>query len=626
MPPPARGCPTTGRAGVTVIYSNQLWQVMTLQEKIKLFPHSPGVYRYYDAEGNVIYVGKAKDLHKRVAQYFVPAERLTRKTAVMVSKIADAEYTVVDTEADALLLENNLIKQFKPRYNILLKDSKTYPWICVSAGMFPKVFLTRRMVRDGSRYFGPYSSVVHARNLVEFFHNIYPLRTCNLNITSDAILRGKFRPCLNFHIRKCMGCCIGGISQKEYNENIEEIVRLLKGGGREMIQHYRTLMQEAAERMDFEHAQLYKEKMQSLEQHYSKSVIMSSIVGDVDVFSLVMDGPEAFGNFMRIKGGAVIQSLNLGFKLMIEEPQESVLAMFIGEIQAKFGVLSREIIVPFKPDMELENIEFRVPVRGDKLALLELSARNAKEMRLNALKQQEHTDPDAYRNMVMESLMKQIGMKELPVHIECFDNSNIQGTNPVSACVVFRNAVPSKKDYRHFKVKTVVGANDYATMKEVVNRRYSRMLAENPDDLPQLVVIDGGKGQLAFAYEALAELGLTEKLTVIALAERMEEVYRVGDPYPMFIDRNSPALKVLQQIRDEAHRFGITFHRKLRGKAQIESALKNIKGVGEKTEQRLLLRFGSVARIASASVEDIAELVGRPLAERILEQLNAKDE
>ena len=626
MPPPARGCPPTGRAGVTVIYSNQLWQVMTLQEKIKLFPHSPGVYRYYDAEGNVIYVGKAKDLHKRVAQYFVPAERLTRKTAVMVSKIADAEYTVVDTEADALLLENNLIKQFKPRYNILLKDSKTYPWICVSAGMFPKVFLTRRMVRDGSRYFGPYSSVVHARNLVEFFHNIYPLRTCNLNITSDAILRGKFRPCLNFHIRKCMGCCIGGISQKEYNENIEEIVRLLKGGGREMIQHYRTLMQEAAERMDFEHAQLYKEKMQSLEQHYTKSVIMSSIVGDVDVFSLVMDGPEAFGNFMRIKGGAVIQSLNLGFKLMIEEPQESVLAMFIGEIQAKFGVLSREIIVPFKPDMELENIEFRVPVRGDKLALLELSARNAKEMRLNALKQQEHTDPDAYRNMVMESLMKQIGMKELPVHIECFDNSNIQGTNPVSACVVFRNAVPSKKDYRHFKVKTVVGANDYATMKEVVNRRYSRMLAENPDDLPQLVVIDGGKGQLAFAYEALAELGLTEKLTVIALAERMEEVYRVGDPYPMFIDRNSPALKVLQQIRDEAHRFGITFHRKLRGKAQIESALKNIKGVGEKTEQRLLLRFGSVARIASASVEDIAELVGRPLAERILEQLNAKDE
>ncbi len=599
---------------------------MEVQEKIKLFPHSPGVYRYYDSEGNVIYVGKAKDLHKRVAQYFIPVDRLTRKTAVMVSKIADAEYTVVESEADALLLENNLIKQFKPRYNILLKDSKTYPWICVSNDEFPKVFLTRRMVRNGSRYFGPYSSVVHARNLVEFFHSVYPLRKCSLKITSDAILHGKFRPCLYFHTKKCRGCCIGGISRKEYNENIEEVVKLLKGGGREIIQHYRELMQDASKMMDFEQAQLYKEKMVSLENHYSKSVIMNSGIGDVDVFSLVTDDSAAYGNFMRIRGGAVIQSLNLGFKLMIEEPQESVLASFIGEIKAKFGVLSREIIVPFIPDIEFENIEFRVPVRGDKLALLELSARNAKEMRFNALKQQEHTDPDAYKNMVMESLRKQIGMKELPIHIECFDNSNIQGTNPVSACVVFRNAVPSKKDYRHFKVKTVVGANDYATMKEVVNRRYSRMLAENPDDLPQLIVIDGGKGQLAFAYEALAELGLTEKLTVIALAERMEEVYRVGDPYPMFIDRNSPALKVLQQIRDEAHRFGITFHRKLRGKSQIESALREIKGVGEKTEQRLLLRYGSVARIAAAPVDDLAEFLGnRALAERILKTLNSHE-
>lgn len=594
---------------------------MTIKEKIALFPHSPGVYRYYDAEGNVIYVGKAKDLHKRVAQYFVPAERLTRKTAVMVSKIADAEYTVVESEADALLLENNLIKQFKPRYNILLKDSKTYPWICVSADMFPKVYLTRRMVKDGSRYFGPYSSVVHARNLVEFFHSIYPLRTCNLKITSDAILHGKFRPCLNYHIRKCRGCCIGGISRKEYNDNIEEIVKLLKGGGRDIINHYKALMQEAAAEMDFEQAQLYKEKMLSLEQHYSKSVIVNSAVGDIDVFSLVIDAGEAFGNFMRIRGGSIIQSLNLGFRLMIEEEQESVLATFIGEIRSKFGMLSREVIVPFLPDIEMEGVEFRVPVRGDKLSLLELSAKNAKEMRLNALLQKEHTDPDSYKNMVMESLRRQIGMKELPVHIECFDNSNIQGTNPVSACVVFRNAVPSKKDYRHFKVKTVVGANDYATMKEVVNRRYSRMLAENPDDLPQLVVIDGGKGQLSYAYEALAELGLTEKLTVIALAERMEEVYRVGDPYPMFIDRNSPALKVLQQIRDEAHRFGITFHRNLRSKSQVTSVLRNIKGVGEKTEQRLILRFGSVARIAAAPVEEIAELVGPQLAASIKEAL-----
>ena len=595
---------------------------MTLKEKISLFPHSPGVYRYYDSEGNVIYVGKAKDLHKRVAQYFVPAERLTRKTAVMVSKIADAQYTVVESEADALLLENNLIKQYKPRYNILLKDSKTYPWICVTADDFPKVVLTRRVVKDGSRYFGPYSSVVHARNLVEFFHGMYPLRTCNLKITSDAILHRKFRPCLNYHIKKCAGCCIGGISRKEYSANIEEIVRLLKGGGREIMQHYRTLMAEAAERMDFEQAQIYKEKYQSLEKHYSKSVIINSTIGDVDVFSLIVDTGEAFGNFMRIRGGAVVQSLNLGFRLMIEEEQSAVLATFIGEIQSKFGDLSKEIIVPFLPDTEIEGVGFRIPVRGDKLSLLELSARNAKEMRLNSLKQQEHTDPDAYKNMIMESLQKQIGMKELPRHIECFDNSNIQGTNPVSACVVFRNGVPAKKDYRHFKVKTVVGANDYATMKEVVNRRYSRMLEENPDDIPQLVVIDGGKGQLAFAYEALAELGLIDRLTVIALAERMEEVYRVGDPYPMFIDRNSPALKVLQHIRDEAHRFGISFHRNLRSKSQIESALGSIKGVGPKTEQRLLLHFGSVARIAAASLDEVAELVGPALAEQILKVLN----
>ena len=575
----------------------------------------------------MIYVGKAKDLHKRVAQYFVPAERLTRKTAVMVSKIADAEYTVVESEADALLLENNLIKQFKPRYNILLKDSKTYPWICVTAGDYPKVFLTRRISKDGSRYFGPYSSVVHARNLIELFHSLYPLRTCNHKITSDTILRGKIRPCLNFHIGKCKGCCVGAISIREYNENIEEIVRLLKGGGRELIQHYKVQMLDAAERMDFEQANVFKEKMLSLEQHYSKSVIINSTVGDVDVFSLIFDANEAYGNFMRIRGGAVIQSLNLGFRLQIEEDQADVLGMFIGEIQSKFGDLSKEVVVPFLPSLEIDDVDFRIPQRGDKLSLLELSARNAKEMRMNAMLQREHTDPDNYRKMVMESLQKQLGMAVLPEHIECFDNSNIQGTNPVSACVVFRDGVPSKKDYRHFKVKTVVGANDYATMKEVVNRRYSRMMAEDPDDLPQLVVIDGGKGQLAFAYEALAELGLTDKLTVVALAERMEEVYRVGDPYPMFIDRNSLALKVLQQIRDEAHRFGITFHRNLRSKSQIVSALSSIKGVGEKTEQRLLLHFGSVARIAAASQDELAALVGRSLADRILNELkNVNDE
>ena len=596
---------------------------MTVREKIALFPHSPGVYRYYDSEGNVIYVGKAKDLHKRVAQYFVPEERLNVKTRVLVSRIADAQYSVVSSEADALLLENNLIKQYKPKYNILLKDSKTYPWICVSGDDFPKVFMTRRVLKNGSRYFGPYSSVIHAHSLLDMFSDIYPLRTCNLKITSEAILRKKFRPCLKFHIGRCKGCCAGGISREEYNSNIEEIVSMLKGGGREMIQHYRTLMEKAASELDFEQAAVYKYKMQSLEKHYSKSIIMNATVGDVDVFSIVNDEGEAFGNFLRVRGGAIIQSLNLGFRMQIEEEPSALLSTFIAEIETKFGDLSREVLVPFLPDVEIDGVEFRIPKAGDKLSLLELSMRNAKEMRFNSLRQREHTDPEEFHRKVLEELQKAIGMPVLPVHMECFDNSNIQGTNPVASCVVFRNGTPSKSDYRRFKIKTVVGANDYASMKEVVNRRYSRMLEENPEDLPQLIVIDGGKGQLDFAYQALAELGLTEKLTVIGLAKRLEEVIRVGDPYPLFIDRNSQALKLLQQIRDEAHRFGITFHRNLRSKAQVESVLREIRGVGEKTEQRLIMHYGSVARIAAAPLEDLTDFLGNEsLSRRIHDQLN----
>ena len=594
---------------------------LTVKEKISLFPHSPGVYRYYDAAGNVIYVGKAKDLHKRVAQYFVSPDRLTRKTAIMVSRIADAQYSVVDSEADALLLENNLIKQYKPKYNILLKDSKTYPWICVSAEEFPRVYLTRRMVRDGSRYFGPYSSVMHARNLLELFSELYPLRSCRLKITGDAVLRKKFRPCLDFHIGKCRGCCVGGISVRQYNDNIEEIVRLLKGGGREMIRHLKEQMNEAASALDFEAAEEFRKKAASLEKHYGKSLIVSSVIGSVDVFSLVFDTNEAYGNFMRLRDGAVIQSLNLGFRMNIEEEHSSVLGMFIGEIRSKFGDLSREAIVPFRPDVEIDGVEFRVPVKGDKLALLELSLKNAREMRFNSLKQQEHTDPDEFRLKVMSELRDALGMKELPKHIECFDNSNIQGTNPVASCVVFRDAVPSKKDYRHFNIRTVTGPDDFASMKEIVNRRYSRMLREDPDDLPQLVVIDGGKGQLGSAYEALCELGIADSLTVIGLAKRFEEIVRVGDPHPLFLDRNSQALKVMQHIRDEAHRFGITHHRNLRSKAQIRSALREIRGVGEKTEQRLIMHYGSVARIAAASVDDLASLVGKDLAKRIHEAL-----
>ena len=595
---------------------------MTVREKIALFPHSPGVYRYYDSEGIVIYVGKAKDLHKRVAQYFVAPERLNTKTRILVSKIADAQYSVVDTEADALLLENNLIKQYKPKYNILLKDSKTYPWICVTGDEFPKVYLTRRIVK-GNRYFGPYSSVMHARNLLEFFSETYKIRSCNNKITSDAITRKKFRPCLDFHIGRCGGCCVGKVSLKEYNAQIEEIVSLLKGDANAIIQHYKQLMLEAADRLEFEQAQEYKQKMESLQKHYAKSVITSAVGTNADVFSLITDSNEAFGNFMRVRSGSIIQSLNLGFKMNIEEEQEAVLSEFIAEIESKFGKISGEVIVPFLPDVEMDGVTFRIPVKGDKMALLELSTKNAKEFQFNSIRQKEHTDPDQYRNIVLEDLKKVLGMDVLPVHMECFDNSNIQGTNPVASCVVFRNGVPSKKDYRKFKIKTVIGANDYASMKEVVNRRYSRMLREDPDDLPQLVVIDGGKGQLDFAYQALAELGLTDKLTVIGLAKRLEEVIRVGDPYPLFIDRNSAALKVLQRIRDEAHRFGITFHRSLRSKSQIESALTRIKGVGEQTEKRLLIHYGSVPRIAAATVEDLAEFLGRrELAERIHNELN----
>lgn len=595
---------------------------LTVREKIALFPHSPGVYRYYDASGKVIYVGKAKDLHKRVAQYFVPPERLNVKTRILVSKIADAQFSVVDSEADALLLENNLIKQYKPHYNILLKDSKTYPWIVITNDEFPKIYLTRRVDRKNGTYFGPYSSVSHANYLLEFFRKNYPLRSCNLKITGDAILRGKFRPCLDFHIGRCKGCCVGAISKEEYSSYVTEITRLLKGGVNEIIREYEAEMKRAAAELRFEEAQVCKNRIESLKKHYSHSIISSVADTSCDVLSLVFDGQEAFGNFLRVRGGSVIQSLNLGFKMNIEEEQASVLSTFIAEIESKFGALAKEVIVPFKPDVEIDGIDFRIPARGDKLSLLELSVKNAKEYLFNSIKQREHTDPDEYRRMVLEDLRKALGMKELPTHIECFDNSNIQGTNPVASCVVFRDGVPSKKDYRKFKIKTVIGANDFASMKEVVNRRYSRMLEEAPDDLPQLVVIDGGEGQLEFARQALAELGLMDRLMVIGLAKRMELVIRVNDPYPLFLDRNSQALKVLMHIRDEAHRFGITFHRNLRSKAQIQSALRDIKGVGEQTEKRLLMHYGSVARIAAAPLEDLSKLVSPALAAEILKALD----
>ena len=597
---------------------------MTVREKIELLPHSPGVYRYYDDKGTVIYVGKAKDLFKRVHQYFVPPERLNIKTRILVGKIADVQYSVVGSEADALLLENNLIKQYKPRYNILLKDSKTYPWICVTQEPFPRVFLTRRVEQNGSRYFGPYSSVVHARSLLDFFGRNWPLRTCRHKIDSDVILRGKIRPCLDYHIGRCAGCCAGKVSQEEYNAWIDEIVHLLKGGVHDVIDRYKKAMTQAADALDFETAQLCKQRIEALSSHYSKSIITSDRDRDLDVFSLVFDGSDAFGSFLRVRGGAIVQSLNLGFKMQIEEEQAAVLSTFIAEIEDKFGELAREIVVPFLPDVEIPGVTFTIPARGDKLSLLQLSAKNARELQFNTIKQREHTNPDEFRRGVMEELQKALGMTELPRHIECFDNSNLQGTNPVASCVVFRDAEPSKKDYRKFKVKTVIGANDYASMKEIVNRRYSRMLEEAPDDLPQLVVIDGGAGQLNFAWQAICELDLQNRMFVVGLAKRLEEVIRVGDPYPLFLDRNSQALKLLQRARDEAHRFGITFHRSLRSKAAIHSTLRDIPGVGPRTEERLLLHFGSLARVLAAPEADVAALVGPALARKIAGSCKSK--
>ena len=569
----------------------------------------------------VIYIGKAKDLRKRVSQYFVSAERLNTKTRALVSKISDIQYSVVDSESDALLLENNLIKQYKPRYNILLKDSKTYPWICVTGETFPRVFLTRRTPKDGSQYFGPYSSVYHAKKLLEFFSSAYFVRSCSLKIDQSAIDKGKFRPCLDFQIGKCLAPCAGKVSKERYQGDIDEIIRILKGDTASLIKEYGARMKAASDALDFESAKFYKSRVDLLSEHYSRSVVTGNNSLDADVFSLVIDASRCFSNFLRVRSGAIIQSLNLEFRLGIEESQESVLSTFIAEIEAKFGSLSKIAIVPFLPDVQIDGVDFRIPSRGDKLALLELSLKNAKEFQFNSLRTLERTDPDEFKREALEQLQCALGLKELPVHIECFDNSNIQGTNPVASCVVFRDGAPSKRDYRKFKIKTVVGANDYASMKEVVGRRYSRMLAEHPEDLPQLVIIDGGRGQLDFAYQAVEELGLQNSMMLVGLAKRMEEIVLLDDPYPLFLDRNSQALRVVTHIRDEAHRFGITFHRALRSKSQVQSALTQISGVGERTARRLLMHFGSVSRISKATEEEIASLVGPALARKIKEGL-----
>ena len=614
---------------------------MDLKEKISILPLEPGVYRFLDSSGTIIYIGKAKSLRKRVAQYFVSEEKLTTKTRVLVSKIADVQHTVVESEQDALLLENNLIKQYQPKYNILLKDGKSYPWICIKNEPFPRIFLTRRFVRDGSLYFGPYSSVQHAHHLLDLINSLYKLRTCKLALSRESIAQNRFKPCLNIHIKKCAGPCIGEISEEEYNLQISGIKELLRGNTGSLIREYKKKMQEAASALEFEQAQEYKEKIDMLQNHYSKSLIVHPSITNTDVFSIVFEKGNAFGNFFRLNGGCIIQTLNLHFKLNIEEEKEAVLTRFMQEIyqitRAQGEHRTEEVLVPFLPDNLSIARNIHIPLKGDKLSLLELSTKNAKAFQFQKMKQEEIKDPEEGKNRAVTALKEALHMDRLPLHIECFDNSNTQGTNPVAACVVFRNGKPSKRDYRHFNIKTVVGANDYASMYEVVHRRYSRLLEEG-GDIPQLIVIDGGRGQLHFAYDALKDLGLLgdrpgapmrknndgtplPHVEVISIAERLEEIMIPGDPTPLFMDKNSPALKLLMHLRDEAHRFGITHHRSKRTKNQITSQLLQIKGVGEATQQKLLQHFKSVKRLKAAPREEIEAVVGPKMAELIVRNL-----
>lgn len=589
---------------------------LTPKEKAHLLPENPGVYRFLDTSGKVIYVGKAKNLKKRVLQYFRREDTLTVKTRALVSKIADIQHTVVETEEDAFLLENNLIKEFQPKYNILLKDGKTYPWVIIRNEHFPRVFTGRRFIRDGSSYFGPYSSAWHAKHMVEIINTLYRLRSCKLKLTPEEIAKGKYKVCLDYHIKKCLGPCIGEFDEDSYNMQIAEIKRLLKGETASLIKEYREKMMEAASNLEFELANEIKNKIGILENHYSKSLIVHPSINDVDVFSIVRDGNDVFGNFMRIKSGCIIQSLSTDFKIRTDETEGDVMSLFIGEILSNTGKLSPEILVSHLPEGGVEGKKVHIPFKGDKLDLLKLSTKNANAYKFEKLKHEEILDPEEHTNKILDKIRQDLRLIHRPVWMECFDNSNIQGTNPVAACVVFKNAKPSKKDYRHFNIKSVVGANDFASMKEIVTRRYSRLLDEG-GELPQLIVIDGGKGQVHAACEALEELGIRDRVELVGLAERLEEIVIPGESDTLMLSKNSSTLKVLMHIRDEAHRFGITFHRDKRSKSQTVSLLRSIPGVGEATEAKLLKTFGSVKRIREASPEDLEKAVGKSLAHKI---------
>ena len=586
------------------------------QDILYLLPQKPGVYQFLDTNGRIIYVGKAKNLKKRVASYFTKNQ--SGKTAVMLKKAAEMKHIVVDNESDALLLENNLIKEHQPRYNILLKDDKTFPWICIRKENFPRVLSTRNTIRDGSTYFGPYTSGLMVRTLLNIIRQLFRLRSCQLNLTAESINAGKFRVCLEYHIGNCKGPCAGLQTEEEYNESIDQVRNILKGNISSVIDHLKKLMLDYSSKMRFEEAQTIKEKIEILSKFRSHSTIVSSTIRNVDVFALAQDTENTYISYLKVIDGAIIQGYTLDLKSRIDEEKESLLSFAITEIRQRLSSDSHEIIVPFMPDIKSAEVKYTIPVRGDKHKLLELAERNAFYYKLEQRKKQKDLIPKDRTARNLEKLKADLHMAELPVHIECFDNSNIMGKNPVASCVVFRNTKPSRKEYRHFNIKSVKGPDDFSSMEEIVFRRYRRMMDEKLP-LPQLIVIDGGKGQLSSAIKSLKKLGLHDKITIIGIAKKLEEIYFPGDSVPLYLDKNSISLKIIQHLRNEAHRFGINFHRDKRSSEFIKSDLDAIKGIGAKSKEILLKKMGSVDKIKNTSIEELKNLVGRHKAEIIYE-------
>jgi excinuclease ABC subunit C len=583
-----------------------------LKSLVSVLPEKPGVYQYFNIEGKIIYVGKAKSLKKRVSSYF-NKDHDSVKTNILVSKIADIKHIIVETEEEALLLENTLIKKYQPRYNVLLKDDKTYPWICIKNEAFPRIILTRNLSQDGSAWFGPYGSVKMVRTLLEFIRQIYQVRTCNLNLAPDQIAKGKYNVCLEYHIGNCLGPCIGKQNEDDYSQTIIDVKNILKGNIMQVINHLKGTMMQLSSELRFEEAHAVKEKLEHLENYRSKSTVVNPDIHNVDVFTILDDIGIAYVNFLKVANGAIIQSHTVEIKKRLDESKEELLEIAIGEIRQKIFSDAREILIPFALDIEFANVKFSVPQRGDKVKLIELSERNLKYYRLEKVKQLSKVDPEMHTNRIMETMKRDLNLERHPRHIECFDNSNLQGTNAVAACVVFKDGKPSKKDYRHFNIKTVEGPDDFASMEEVLRRRYSRLLAEN-QPLPDLVVIDGGKGQLHSAVNIFEELKLFPRVMLISIAKRLEEIFKPGDPIPLYLDKNSESLKVIQRLRDEAHRFGITHHRNKRSKAFIVSELHGIEGIGSKTADALLAYFKSIDAIKNATVDEMGRVIGKAKA------------